>query len=57
MNDTTVATLDTQSIIGITIPVVLLLISELMPFIPNRYNGLIHTIYIVLKEVYREILL
>jgi hypothetical protein len=42
-----------QAIIGISVPVVLLIISELLPFVPNRYNGILQTIAIIIKDLYR----
>jgi hypothetical protein len=53
MTNTTTPELTTQAIVGISVPVVLLIISELMPFVPNRYNGILQTIAIIIKDLYR----
>ncbi len=45
--------LTTQAIVGISVPVLLLVISEIMPFVPNRYNGILQTIAIIIKDLYR----
>ena len=34
-----------------TIPSILLFVSEIMPFLPTRYNGTVHLLYEMAKDV------
>ncbi len=37
-------------LIPFIISTLLLIVSEIMPFVPNKYNGFIHSFYICLLE-------
>lgn len=45
-------------IIYTIISIVMLVISEIMPFLPNKYNGIAHSLYLCLndtKDLVREL--
>lgn len=44
----------TDSYLYAIIPSILLFISESLPFIPNKYNGISHLIYHILKDIYED---
>lgn len=44
----------TDSYFYAIIPSILLFISESLPFVPNKYNGITHLIYHILKDLYDD---
>jgi hypothetical protein len=44
-----------MSILLTIFPSILLLISEVLPFLPTKYNGIAHVVYDILKDVYKGI--
>ena len=42
----------TSVIVAAIFPSVLLFMSEIMPFLPNKYNGIVHGVYTVLTDLY-----
>lgn len=42
--------MDDQTLIGVLVPSLVLLISEILPLLPTHANGVLHFLYLVLKS-------
>jgi hypothetical protein len=47
----------TENIISVVVPIILLIISEILPFVPNRYNGILQTISVIIKDFWKYYIL